>query len=146
MHCRALSLSGVALLLAIPAAGQQASRPYTEGGVTDVQYIRVKPGHFDEYMAFLAGPYKQLMDAQKKAGVITGWSIYQSDNRDEQDWNIVLTTSYKNMAALDNLPDRVDPITKQVYGSLEKSSDAMVKRSEMRDIVGNRLLRELTVK
>jgi hypothetical protein len=146
MHCRALSLSGVALLLAIPAAGQQASRPYTEGGVTDVQYIRVKPGHFDEYMAFLAGPYKQLMDAQKKAGVITGWAIYQSDNRDEQDWNIVLTTSYKNMAALDNLPDRVDPITKQVYGSLEKSSDAMVKRSEMRDIVGNRLLRELTVK
>jgi hypothetical protein len=146
MHCRVLSLSGVALLLAIPASGQQASRPYTEGGVTDVQYIRVKPGHFDEYMAFLAGPYKQLMDAQKKAGVITGWSIYQSDNRDEQDWNIVLTTSYKNMAALDNLPDRVDPITKQVYGSLEKSSDAMVKRSEMRDIVGNRLLRELTVK
>jgi L-rhamnose mutarotase len=146
MHCRALSLSGVALLLAIPASGQQTSRPYTEGTVTDVQYIRVKPGHFDEYMAFLAGPYKQLMDAQKKAGVITGWSIYQSDNRDEQDWNIVLTTSYKNMAALDNLPDRVDPITKQVYGSLEKSSDAMVKRSEMRDIVGNRLLRELTVK
>ena len=146
MHCRALSLSGVALLLAIPAAGQQASRPYTEAGVTDVQFIRVKPGHFDEYMAFLAGPYKQLMDAQKKAGVITGWSIYQSDNRDEEDWNIVLTTSYKNMAALDNLPDRVDPITKQVYGSLEKSSDAMVKRSEMRDIVGNRLLRELTVK
>jgi hypothetical protein len=146
MHCRALSLTGVALLLAIPAAGQQASRPYTEGGVTDVQFIRVKPGHFDEYMAFLAGPYKQLMDAQMKAGVITGWGIYQSDSRDEKDWNIALTTRYKNMAALDNLADRVDPITKQVYGSLEKSSDAMVKRNEMRDIIGNRLLRELTVK
>jgi hypothetical protein len=146
MHCRALSLTGVALLLAIPAAGQQAARPYTEGGVTDVQFIRVKPGHFDEYMAFLAGPYKQLMDAQMKAGVITGWGIHQSDSRDEKDWNIALTTRYKNMAALDNLADRVDPITKQVYGSLEKSSDAMVKRNEMRDIIGNRLLRELTVK
>src|SRR2546423_12110640 len=138
MYCRALSLSGVALLLAVPAAGQQASRPYTEGAVTDVQYIRVKPGHFDEYMAFLAGPYKQLMEAQKKAGVITGWAIYQSDNRDEDDWNVALTTNYKNMAALDNLRARADPITNEVYGSLDKSNEAMAKRSAMRDIVGNR--------
>ena len=146
MHGRVLYLSGVALLLAIPVAGQQTTRPYGEGGVTDVQYIRVKSGHFDEYMAFLAGPYKQLMEAQKKAGVITGWAIYQSDNRDEDDWNIALTTTYKNMAALDNLRDRVDPITSEVYGSLDKSNEAMAKRSAMRDIVGNRLLRQLIVK
>ena len=111
MRHRPLSLFGVALVLAMPAAAQQASRPYTDGGVREVQYIRVKPGHFDEYMTFLAGPYKQQMEAQKKAGVITGWGAYQSDNRDENDWNIVLTTDYKNMAALDNLRDRVDPIT-----------------------------------
>jgi hypothetical protein len=146
MHRRTLYLSGFALLLSLPAAAQQASRPYTEGGVTDVQYIRVKPGRLDEYMTFLAGPYKQLMEAQKKAGVITGWAVFQSDSRDEDDWNIALTTTYKNRAALDNLRDRVDPIDQQVYGSLEKSSDAMVKRSEMREIVGNRLMRQLTIK
>jgi hypothetical protein len=50
------------------------------------------------------------------------------------------------MVALDNLRDRVDPIDRQVYGSLEKSGQAMVKRSEMRDIVGNRLLRQLIIK
>src|SRR3954470_3869018 len=141
-----LFLLSVALVLAAPTAAQQSSRPYTEGGVTDVQYIRVKPGHFDEYMTFLAGPYKQQMDAQKKAGVITGWGVYQSDNRDENDWNIVLTTTYKNMAALDNLRDRSDPITRQVYGSLDKSDEAMAKRAEMRDIVGNRQMRELIFK
>ncbi|MFL5460450.1 MAG: hypothetical protein ACJ8AP_01145 [Gemmatimonadales bacterium] len=63
-----LFLLSVALVLAAPTAAQQSSRPYTEGGVTEVQYIRVKPGHFDEYMTFLAGPYKQQMEAQKKAG------------------------------------------------------------------------------
>ncbi len=146
MRYRSLSLFGVALVLSVPAAAQQTSRPYTDGGVREVQYIRVKPGHFDEYMTFLAGPYKQQMEAQKKAGVITGWAAYQSDNRDENDWNIVLTTDYKNMAALDNLRDRVDPITRQVYGSLDKSEEAMAKRSEMRDIVGNRQLRELIFK
>jgi hypothetical protein len=145
MRVRARYLSGFALLFAIPAAAQ-SSRPYTEAGVTDVQFIRVKPGHFEEYMAFLAGPYKQQMEAEKKAGVITGWAVFQSDNRDEDDWNIALTTDYKNMAALDNLRDRQDPISNQVYGSMDKSNAAMVKRSEMRDIVGNRLLRQLTIK
>lgn len=146
MPCRAATLVGFALLLAVPVTAQQASRPYVEGAVTDVQYIRVKPGHFDEYMAFLAGPYKQLMEGEKKAGVITSWAVYSSDNRDDDDWNIALTTTYKNFAAMDNLRDRVDPVERQVYGTLEKSSDAMVKRGEMRDIVGHRLIRELIIK
>jgi polyhydroxyalkanoate synthesis regulator phasin len=97
-------------------------------------------------MAFLAGPYKQLMEGEKKAGVITGWAVYGSDKRDDDDWNIALATTYKNFAAMDNLRDRVDPVERQVYGTLEKSSDAMVKRGEMRDIVGNRLIRELILK
>jgi hypothetical protein len=146
MCCRAANLVGLAMVLAVPVTAQQTSRPYTEGPVTDVQYIRVKPGHFDEYMVFLAGPYKQLMEGEKKAGVITSWAVYGSDSRDDDDWNIALTTTYKNLAAMDNLRDRVDPVERQVYGSLEKSSDAMVKRSEMRDIVGNRLIRELILK
>ena len=146
MRCRAVNLAAVALVLAVPLSAQQASRTYTEGPVTNVQYIRVKPGHFDEYMAFLSGPYKQLMEGEKKAGVITAWAVYASDNRDEDDWNIALTTTYKNMAAMDNLRDRTDPVEQQVFGSQDKSNQAMVKRGEMRDIVGNRLLRELMIK
>ena len=44
MRCRVLCLFGFALVLAVPASAQQATRPYSEGTVTDVQYIRVKPG------------------------------------------------------------------------------------------------------
>jgi hypothetical protein len=146
MRHRVIGLLGLALLLAGPAAAQQSARPYTEGQVLEVQYIRIKPGHFDEYMNYLSGAYKQTMEAQKKAGVITGWGVYSTDQRDENDWNLVLTTTYKNMAALDNLRDRVDPIQKQVFGSLEQSSSAMVKRGEMRDVVGGRQLRELIIK
>jgi hypothetical protein len=134
------------LLFAVPLVAQQAGRPYTEGPVTDVQFIRVKFGHFDEYMTYLAGPYKRLMDGQQKAGVITGWAVYSSQSRDQEDWNIALTTVYKNMAALDNLRDRTDPIGKQVFGSQEQANDAAVKRGEMRDVVGNRLLRQLIIR
>lgn len=146
MRCQAFCLPALAVVLAVPATAQQSSRPYAEGPVTNVQFIRVRPGHFDDYMAFLAGAYKQSMDAQKKAGIITDWAVYNSDSRDESDWNIALATTYKNMAALDDLPDRLDAINKQVYGSIQKASEGMVKRGEMREIVGERLLRQLIIK
>jgi hypothetical protein len=143
---RRVLLAGLFFITTVPVSAQQSPRPYSEGAVRSVSYIRVKPGRFDDYMAYLAGPYKQFMDAQKKAGIITGWAVYNSPGRDEKDWNIVLTTDFKNMAALDNLDDRTDPIVKQVMGSNEKANEGMVKRGEMRDLVGNRLLRELIIK
>jgi hypothetical protein len=146
MYPRALCVAGLLVLVAAPAAAQQSSRPYTEGPVTFVSYVRVKPGHFDDYMAYLAGPYKQLLEAQKKAGIITGWSVYSSPEQSEKDWNLILTTVFKNMAALDNLEDRTDPILKQVMGSIEKANQGSVNRGEMRELVGSRLVRELIIK
>jgi hypothetical protein len=143
---RRVLLAGLFFLTTVPASAQQSPRPYTEGTVTNVSYIRVKPGRFDDYMAYLAGPYKQFMEAQKKAGIITAWAVYSSPSRDEEDWDVLLTTTFKNMAALDNLDDRTDPIVKQVMGSNEKANEGMVKRGDMRDLVGNRLIRELIIK
>jgi hypothetical protein len=146
MSCRALRLAGFFALITAPAAAQQSSRPYTEGPVTNVSYVRVKPGRFDDYMAFVSGPYKQLMEAEKKAGIITAWNVYVSPEQDKNDWNLILTTTYKNMAALDNLDDRTDPMLKQVMGSTQKSNEGLVSRGEMRDLVGTRLLRELILR
>lgn len=146
MNARTMSVLGLTLVLAVPAAAQQSTRPYTEGPVVAVQYIRVMPGHFDDYMAYIGGQYKQQMEALKKAGVIVDWAVYQSDNRDEDDWNLALTTVYKNMAALDNLNDRTDPIVQQVFGSNQKSNALMVKRGEIREVIGGRLLRQLVIK
>jgi hypothetical protein len=140
-----MCLAGLVVLMVAPAAAQ-SSRPYTEGTVTNVSYVRVKPGRFDEYMAYVAGPYKQLMEAQKKAGIITGWAVYSSPNQDDKDWNLILTTTFKNMAALDNLDDRTDPILKQIMGSTEKASQGVVNRGEIRELVGDRLVRELIIK
>lgn len=140
-----LCLAGLVVLMVSPATAQ-SSRPYTEGSVTNVSYVRVKPGRFDDYMAYVAGPYKQLMEASKKAGIITGWAVYASPNRDDEDWNLILTTTYKNMAALDNLDDKTDPILKQLIGSTEKANQGVVNRGEMRELIGDRLLRELIIK
>jgi hypothetical protein len=45
-----------------------ADRPYTEGAVLNVSAVRTEPGMFEEYMKYLAGPYQQSMEEQKKAG------------------------------------------------------------------------------
>ena len=58
----------LALLSTAPLAAQD--RPYTEGSVTTVSYIRIKPGMFDKYVKYLDTDYKRSMEAQKKEGII----------------------------------------------------------------------------
>ncbi len=142
---RPVLLSAAVLSLASPAVAQR-SRPYTEGAVRFVSYVRTKPGKFDDYMKYLQGPYKTLMEALKKEGSVVGYAVYSSPPRNLEDWNLVLTVDYRNMAALDGLQDRTDPIAERLLGSLEQRNQQAVDREGLREILGSRLLRELQLK
>ena len=83
------------LAMAAPVCAQDA-KPYKEGHVTRVNFVRTKPGQFTGYMKYLDGPYKAQMEALKKAGLITGYAIYESDPHSAQDANLVLTITYPN--------------------------------------------------
>ena len=136
------------LLVCITSTGiAQQPRPYTEGPVVVFSYIRTKPGMFDKYMEYLDGNYKRLLEAQKKAGVVTDYAVYTSPQATEDDWNVLLTTTYKNMAALDNLNDRTDAIAASTLNqNRAQASQASVERGATRDLVGGRLLRQLILK
>jgi hypothetical protein len=57
----------------LPAVAQNpvsSGRAYTEGTVTEVSYVRTKPGMFDKYMEYLQTTYKKSQDAAKAAGII----------------------------------------------------------------------------
>ena len=123
----------------------QEAKPYTEGGVTDVSFIRIKPGQFDNYMKFLDGPYKAEMEALKKAGIVTRYSVGQTQARSLDDYNLVLTVSYPNMAALDKT-DQSEAISAKVLGSSDQQNKATMDRGAMRDVLGGRLVRELVLK
>ncbi|HEX6434517.1 MAG TPA: hypothetical protein VFZ87_09740 [Gemmatimonadales bacterium] len=137
-----------ALLLCFASTGvAQQARPYTEGPVINFSYIRTKPGMFDKYMEYLGGNYKRLMEAQKKSGVIIDYAVYTSPGSTEHDWDVLLVTTYKNMAALDNLEDRTEPIVASTLNqNRDQANQAFAGRGPMRDIVGNRLLRQLILK
>jgi hypothetical protein len=136
------------LLVSLPSTGvAQQPRPYTEGQVVVMSYIRTKPGMFDKYMEYLGGNYKRLLEAQKKAGIVTDYAVYTSLPATEADWDVLLTTTYKNMAALDNLDDRTDPIMASTLSqSRAQASQAFGDRGAMRETVGARMLRQLILK
>jgi L-rhamnose mutarotase len=124
----------------------QEDHAYTQGSVVVVSFVRTEPGMFDEYMRYLDSTYKRLMDEQKKQGIITDYSIYQAVPRDPQDADVILTVTYKNMAALDNLQARTDPIVKELFGSLGKASSASADRGKLRKQVGSQLVRQIILK
>jgi hypothetical protein len=141
----AVAMAAISLSF-LSSAIAQDERPYTEGPVTIVSEIRTEPGMFDEYMRYLATTYKQLMEEYKKQGIITDWRVYAADPRTVNDPDVYLTITYKNMAALDGLADRSDPIDRKVWGSLAKADQALAERGKMRTQLGNLMIRELTLK
>ena len=147
LKTRALgALAGLLLsFLAFGVAGA-ADRPYSEGAVSEVSSIRTESGKFDDYLAWLAGPYKQLMEAQKAAGLIVDYAVYSTTPRSPQDPDLYLVTVYKNMAALDDFTAKSDPIAEKLQGSMAEQNKAYVERGKMRTVLGSELIREAVLK
>ncbi|RDI96911.1 hypothetical protein DVT68_19500 [Dyella solisilvae] len=127
-----------------PATAQEA-RPYKEGPVREVTFVRIKPGQFNNYMKFLDGPYKANMEAMKKAGLITGYTVYRAQPRTPQDADLVLAVTFANMAALDR-SDETDAVMAKTMGSMDQREKGAMDRESMREILGTQLLRELDLK
>ena len=65
---------------------------------------------------------------------------------DRNDFNILLMIEYKNMAAFDGLRERTDPIMSKIMGSEDAQRQLAVKRLDVREILGNKTMREVTLK
>ncbi|HET9484526.1 MAG TPA: hypothetical protein VFO79_11265, partial [Xanthomonadales bacterium] len=62
-------------------AHAQGGRNYTEGNVTQVVAIRVTPGHFDQYIDYLASTWSKEQAALKDAGLILDYLMYSTTPR-----------------------------------------------------------------
>lgn len=119
---------------------------YKEGPVVMMSYIRTQPGGFEEYMRYLAGTYRPLMEEYKKQGIILDYAVYNAIPTTPDDADLILTVTYKNMAALDDLQARTDPLDKKVWGTLPKADQAYADRSKIRKELGSRIVRQLILK
>jgi hypothetical protein len=137
--------AGVLLALAAAATAQQ--RSYSEGRVSAVTSVKVLDGQFENYMRFLDTTYKASMEAAKKAGLILDYEVVQGSPRRPEDADLYLIVTYPNLAALDGLDDRMEPIMEKVTKmSLAQRDEASGKRAAMRTLLGTELVRELTLR
>ena len=133
-------------LLMSSAAALADDHAYTEGGLVNVSYIRTEYGKFDEYMKYVDTTWKAEQEAAKKAGYITGYKVITIEPRTENDPDIALVIYYKNWAALDGITAKYDAIASKVIGSEDKQVQLMTKRTETREIIGNKTMQELIIK
>ena len=124
----------------------QSTAPYTEGGVWQITMVKTKPGMSDDYLKALAKIFKSTNDEAKRQGIITDYKILAGDAATQQDYDILLMVEYPNMAALDGLRDKTDPIGSKMVGTEDQQRQLAVKRLEIREIMGDKTMREITLK
>ena len=126
-------------------ARAQDERAYTEGPVTEVDYIKVEYGRFEDYIDWLNSTWKPTMEATKKAGLIIDYKVFRLTAKSPDQPNIFLWITYENMAALDKGIE-LEAVAKKVIGSTEVQNKARVARTEYRKVLGTEYIRELALK
>jgi hypothetical protein len=142
-----LSAAAVAALMTVWAgtSSAQSNAPYTEGGVWAITMIHTKPGMTDDYLKGLAKSLKTILAEEKKQGLIMDSKVLLGEASTPGDYNILTMVEFKNMAALDGFREKTDPIATKAIGGEDQQRQMAVKRLEIREIMGNKLMREITL-
>ena len=136
----ALSLGIASLCVA------QSDAPYTEGPIWNITMVKTKAGMTDEYLKSLAKTLKTSLEEAKKQNLIIDYKILLGNTATPQDFDILVMVESKNMAALDNGREKFDPIARKTVGTTDQQQAIQVKRLDIREIMGTKLMREITLK
>lgn len=119
---------------------------YNDGPVVNVAAIRTVDGHFDDYMKWLATTFKKQEEAAKKAGLILGYHVYVAQPKGPNDPDVYLVIEFKNWAALDGLGGKLDAVSAQIEGSVEKANQSEAARGKIRTVLGSETIQEAMLK
>jgi len=139
-----ICVTSAVLLLATLAYAD--GRNFNDGPVVNVAAIKTVDGHFDDYMQWLATTWKKQEEAAKKAGLITKYQVLVVESQGPHDPDIYLVVEFKNWAALDGLGSKLDAVSAQVEGSVEKANQAEVDRAKIRTILGSKTMQVAELK
>ncbi len=124
----------------------QSDAPYTEGPVWTVTMVKTKYGMTDDYLKGLAKTFKGSFDEAKKQNLIMDYKILLGDAANPQDFDILLMVEQANMAAFDGAREKFDPIARKIEGSEQQQRNTATQRQQIREILGDKVMREITLK
>lgn len=136
------SIIGFVLLLCISVVAQ-VSRPYRNGSVWSIGFIRMKPGMETAYLNYVGTDWKREQEALKKDGLILSYKVLQTEAHGPTDWNLMLLTEYKDLATMEANEGKEDALYQRTIGPDEKQRQGYRERLEIREIMAGRLAREI---
>ena len=136
----------VALMLTLSVvAFAQVNRPYRNGTVWGIGFIRMKPGMETAYLNYIAGDWKREQEALKKDGQAISYKVLQTEAHGSTDWNLILMTEYKDLATYEKNLEKADALLQTVIGDDEKQRQGYRQRLEIREVMADRLAREIVL-
>ena len=112
----------------------------------EVSFVRTTTGMTNDYLRNLAGIWKINCEEAKKQGLVLSYKILSGAAANKEDWDLMLMIEYKNMATFDGAEAKWEAISAKLVGSEEQRKAGYTKRSEMREILGLKIARELILK
>ncbi|MGI8408630.1 MAG: hypothetical protein ACR2M8_01960 [Pyrinomonadaceae bacterium] len=138
------SLIVLILTLSIVVVAQIA-RPYRNGSVWNVAFIRMKPGMDTAYLNYIATDWKRNQEALKKDGLILSYKVLTTEAHGAADFNIMLMTEYKNLATMEANENKADNLAQKIVGNDQTQIQGYKDRLEIREVLQDRLAREIVL-
>lgn len=135
----------VSLVLLGASVYAQVSRPTHPGTVWQLSFIHVKPGMGIAYDKYLASDWKKEQEALKSAGIILSYKVIATEAHNPNDWDLMLMAEYKDLASVEANEEKVDATLQKMVGGDEKGMQGYKERSEIREVLGTRLAREIVL-
>jgi len=140
------ALGAVALLSLWQSASAQSDKPYADGPVWLISYVKTKDGMQDAYLRDLATHWVKMMKAAKAKGDIIDYKVVGVTPSSPDDWDMMIFIKVRNFAAMDSIPDQLEALAKSLLGNDDTLHQKAVARNDLRIRWGGRIGREVDFK
>ena len=132
------------LLPNLSPAQAMPNRPFHEGPVWDITFVKAKPGVGLNYMNWLATEWKTEQEALKKAGLIMNYMVIATESHSPNDFDLMLMVQFKDLASMEANEDKREAVANQALNSNDQKMIAgYQERASWREVIGGRLAREI---
>ena len=145
MHRLVLYTCLVILIAAAVGYAQMVTRPYRNGSVWTMTFVHTHSGMTNAYMTYLTTDWKREQEALKQQGMILSYKVLTTESHTGADWDVLLMTEYKDLASLEANQDKADALAQKVIGDDQRQMQGYKDRSEIREVMGDRLAREIVL-
>ncbi len=133
-----------AMLLPSNVLAQVPVRPFHDGGVWSMSFIKIKTGYELKYMNYVATDWKTEQEALKKAGLILDYTVIATESHSTSDFDLILATEYKDLATMEANQEKEEEVANKALDTNDQKTLAgYQERASWREILGNRLGREI---